>query len=318
LLLMMALVVTGCTEPPPANEATSETAEMVPVITEVSKDVAPAATATPRPLPTARPTNTPMPTPTAVPTATPSPEPTATSEPTATLESTATLEPAATLESTATPKPAMPPAPSVPQPPAVVSSSSALTVLDDVNTAPPLSVHVSANQALEGYRFRVSGTIRNDAAENYTGLGIVATFYTSDGSRYGPIKANPACLLLAPGDECPFMVEALSKDLVAVMLHPEGYPTSRGAAPLTLSGLRSYRDGVGYVHLTGRVTNANPFAVKNVTVNGALLNAAGEIVSVGMSILIDNVTANGAATFDVAVPYTPYTNYKLYVQGEPQ
>jgi len=190
--------------------------------------------------------------------------------------------------------------------------------LDDANIAPPLSVHVSANQALEGYRFRVSGTLRNDATENYAGLGVVATFYTSDGSRYGPIKAAPACLLLAPGDECPFVIEATSKDLVSVMLHPEGHPTSRGAAPLTFNVTGRYQDAVGFVHLTGQVRNPNPFAVKNVTVNGALLNAQGEIVAVGMAMIIDPIAANGSATFDVAIGYAPYANYRLYVHGEPQ
>ena len=61
----------------------------------------------------------------------------------------------------------------------------------------------------------------------YAALGVVATFFTDDGSRYGPIKANVPCLLLAPGDECPFVIEAISKNLVSVILHPEGAPTNR-------------------------------------------------------------------------------------------
>ena len=64
--------------------------------------------------------------------------------------------------------------------------------------------------------------------------------------------------------------------------------------------------------------NPNAYAVKNVTINGALLNAQGEIVSTGMAILVDSVAANGSATFDVAIKYVPYANYRLYVQGEPQ
>ena len=104
----------------------------------------------------------------------------------------------------------------MPKPPGVVASG-VLTLLDDPNIAPPLSVHVSANQALEGYRYRVSGVLRNDAVENYAALGVVATFFTDDGSRYGPIKANVPCLLLAPGDECPFVIEAISKNLVSVI-----------------------------------------------------------------------------------------------------
>jgi len=205
----------------------------------------------------------------------------------------------------------------MPKSPGVVASG-ALALLDDPNYAPPLSIHVSANQALEGHRYRVSGVLRNDAGENYAALGVVATFFTDDGSRYGPIKANVACLLLAPGEECPFVVEATSKNLVSVILHPEGAPTSRSAAPLTFAVTGRYQDVVGYVHLTGWVHNPNAYAVKNVTVNGALLNAQGEIVSTGMTILVDSIAANGSATFDVTIKYVLYASYRLYVQGEPQ
>ncbi len=309
LLLMMALVVTGC-------KSTTETlvpTEAVQATAAAPVAEAPAVTNTPRPTPTSYPTMPPMSSPT--PTFTPSPTPTA-APPTETpevAEATSTAVP-----STATPRAATGSGlPAGPKPPAVVASG-ALALLDDPNIAPPLSVHVSANQALEGYRYRVSGVLRNDAAENYASLGVVATFFTDDGSRYGPIKVNVACLLLAPGDECPFVVEATSKNLVSVILHPEGAPTDRSAAPLTVSTTGRYQDAVGYVHLTGRVRNPNAYAVKNVTVNGALLNAQGEIVSTGMTILVDSVAANGSATFDVIIKYVPYANYRLYVQGEPQ
>lgn len=316
LLLVMIVLAAGC-------RSTSETpapTEVVQATTTAPVVEAPAVTNTPRPTPTSHPTMPPMssptpispvsPTPTeAPPMETPSPQ---TAEavdapPIVTPEPTATLRAAAVGSGL----------PAIPRPPAVVASG-ALTLLDDPNVAPPLSIHVSANQALEGHRYRVSGVLRNDADENYATLGVVATFFTDDGSRYGPIKANVTCLLLAPGEECPFVVEATSKNLVSVILHPEGAPTSRGAAPLTFTVTGRYQDVVGYVHLTGRVRNANPYVVKNVTVNGALLNAQGEIVSTGMTILVDSIAANGAATFDVVVKYVPYANYRLYVHGEPQ
>ncbi len=304
LLMLIALVVTGCNKSTPVSQtpaaATQETEAAL---------AAPVATNTPRPTATSRPT---MP-----PTSTPTVTPPATSTPTASPTETPSPEPTATTEPTATPRPGSSGLPSLPKPPAVIASG-VLTLLDDANFAPPLSVHVSANQRLEGYRYRVSGVIRNDAAENYFKLGIVATFYTSGGQAYGPIKADAPCLLLAPGDECPFVVEALSKDLVSVMLHPEGAPTTRGAARLSVSVTGRYQDNVGYVHITGRVTNANAFAVKNVTVVGALLDGAGNIVNVGMTILVDSVAANASATFDLAIKYTSYANYRLYVQGEPQ
>ncbi len=307
LLLVMALVVVGCKakSTSQASTVTLQATEAAPI----SKEAA-TATHTPRPTPTSRPTMRPTSTPTATPptTSTPTPAPpteTPSPAPTATPSPTATAGPELSLMS------------SVPKPPAVLASG-VLKVLDDPTVGPPISVHVSANHALEGYRFRLSGTLRNDTAENYAALGVVATFYTSDGKRYGPIKAQSPCLLLTPGAECPFILEATAKDLVAVALHPEGAPTTRSSATLTLNGLGRYLDNVGYVHLTGRVTNPHPFAVKNVTISGVLLNGAGEIVNVGMSILVDAVAAKSSAPFDVTIKYVPYVGYRLYVQGEPQ
>lgn len=311
LLLVMVMLVTGCksTSKTPATTEAPQAIATAPVVET------PAVTNTPRPTPTSYPTMPPMSSPT--PTSTASPTPTA-------APATATPEvPDAT--STAVPEPTATPRaatvgsglPAIPRPPAVIASG-ALSLLDDPNYAPPLSIHVSANQALEGYRYRVSGTLRNDAAENYAALGVVATFFTDDGARYGPIMANVPCLLLAPGEECPFVIEATSKNLVSVILHPEGAPTDRNAAPLTVSATGRYRDVVGYVHLTGWVRNSNAYAVKNVTVNGALLNAQGEIVSTGMAVLVDSIAPNSSATFDVAIKYVPYATYRIYVQGEPQ
>jgi hypothetical protein len=312
LLLVMALIVTGCKSTP----APSEPSEAPQATATVPAVEAPAVANTPRPTPTSWPTMPPMSSPTPTSTALP-----ASSTPTA-APATATPE-FVEATSTAVPPTATPRAatgsglPPMPKPPGVVASG-VLTLLDDPNYAPPLSIHVSANQALEGYRYRISGVLRNDAAENYAALGVVATFFTDDGSRYGPIMANVPCLLLAPDDECPFVIEAISKNLVSVILHPEGAPTDRGAAPLSVSATGRYQDAVGYVHLTGWVRNPNAFAVKNVTVNGALLNAQGEIVSTGMAILVDSITANGSTTFDVAIKYVPYATYRLYIQGEPQ
>lgn len=306
--LLLMILVTGCksSEMPAPTEAVQATIA-APVVE------APVVTNTPRPTPTSYPTMPPMSSPT--PTFTPSPTPTA-GPPTETPEMPEAT-PTVTAEPTTTPRAGAVGSglPALPRPPAVIASG-VLALRDDPDVAPPLSIHVSANQALEGYRYRVSGVLRNDAGENYAALGVVATFYTPDGARYGPIKANVACLLLTPGDECPFVIEATSKNLVAVMLHPEGAPTSRVAAPLTFAVTGRYQDAVGYVHITGRVRNPNAYAVRNVTVNGALLNAQGEIVATGMTILVDSVAANGAATFDVAIKYEPYANYRLYVQGE--
>ena len=124
--------------------------------------------------------------------------------------------------------------------------------------APPLDVTVSANRELPGYNFIITGLVRNAGSENYAGLGIVATFFRADGSRHGPIKVNLQCPVLIPGDACPFAVDANAKGLTEVMLHPEGYPTTRTTAQVNISGVGRSLDGIGYVHITGNVTNPNP------------------------------------------------------------
>jgi hypothetical protein len=304
LIFAMMFVLAGCKSETPA----APTGETEAVVTQAVQDAAPVATNTPRP------TRTPRPTPALVFTPTGSPTPTATPEP-----PTATPEP--TLEPTSTPTPTKAPvsaAPIMRSAAPKVLATSAVTVLDDPNYAPPFSVHVSANYALEDYRYLVSGVIRNDSTENYVSLGIVATFFTDTERRYGPIKVNAPCLLLAPGAECPFVVEALSKSLVSVILHPEGRPTDRTSASVTVNGGGSYTDNVGFVHITGRVTNSNPYAVKNATVTGALVDGNGAIVKAGSTTVMDILEPNASVAFDIAVRYAPYTTYRLFTQAEPK
>jgi hypothetical protein len=250
---------------------------------------------------------------TPAPTDTPTPEPTATPAATATAVPTETPEP--------TPTPAATTAPAAAQPIAAAPeaiSTSALIIRDDETVAPPLDVTVSANRELPGYNFKITGLVRNAGSENYAGLGIVATFFRADGSRHGPIKVNLQCPVLVPGDACPFAVDANAKGLTEVMLHPEGYPTTRTTAQVNVSGVGRSVDGIGYVHITGNVTNPNPVPVHDVTISGVLLDQAGEIVSIGTDILIGALEAGATSRFDVVLRYAPYTQFQLFVQAEPR
>jgi hypothetical protein len=103
-----------------------------------------------------------------------------------------------------------------------------------------------------------------------------------------------------------------------VLLHPEGYPTQRGAAPVTLTSLQLARDGIGYVHIRGRVLNPNAFTVQNTTIVGALYSAAGEIVSVGSTVVLPPIPPNAWTTFDVSIQHVPYARYQLFAQAEPE
>jgi hypothetical protein len=149
-------------------------------------------------------------------------------------------------------------------------------------------------------------------------LGVIATFFRADGSRYGPIRAKIQCPILGPGDVCPFIVEATDKTLTEVMLHPEGRPTDRRQPlPVELRTTGRYVDTIGYVHITGSVYNPNPVAVQDITINGVLLDD-GQIVSMGADLLLGPLDAGASARFDVMVRYVPYSQVELYAQALPR
>ncbi|MGC9469568.1 MAG: hypothetical protein ACP5HS_13315 [Anaerolineae bacterium] len=303
--LLCSLLLAACqaqATPDPTSAPTEEPVEEVSEPT-TSPPETPEPTETLPPTPTVEPTNTPEPTVTPVPTDTP--EPTATS--------TATAEP------TETPTPVPPtPRPGAGQlPREEVVSTSALTVREDETVAPPLSVLVSANRELEGYRFKISGLLRNDAEAPYTDLGVIATFFRADGSRYGPVRADINCPILGTGEVCPFIVNVTDKGIAEVMLHPEGRPTDRRQpVPVELRKAGSTIDGIGYVHITGSVTNPNPVPVQDITINGVLLER-GEIVSIGTDLILGPIAPNASVPFEVLVRYAPYTQTQLYVQALP-
>ncbi len=236
-------------------------------------------------------------------------------------EETAAAEASAepTEAPTATRSPVQAPAIPVPatQPPAQVVSTSALVVLDDETPAPPLTVIVSTNRAFEGYRYRLSGLMRNDAQEPYAGLWMNATFFRDDGSRYGPVRVNVQCPILEPGESCPWLLEATDKGITQVMLHPDGHPVERDTVPVEVRGVRHHQDALGYVHITGTVYNPNPVTVRDDTITGVLIDGEGEIVEAGVDLLVQPIEAGASAPFDVLIRHAPYVRYELFVQALP-
>ncbi len=176
---------------------------------------------------------------------------------------------------------------------------------------------VSANRLLQGYRFKLTGLLRNDDTEPYAGLGLIATFFREDGSRFGPVRATLPCPILNPGESCPFVIEAIDKDLAEVMLHPEGYPTSREALPVSVAIQHHYVDELGYVHLNGLATNPNSVPLSSTTIVGALTDRRGEIVSVGTALVLEPIPPKGSAPFEMLIRYVPYTGYLFFTQALP-
>jgi hypothetical protein len=84
-----------------------------------------------------------------------------------------------------------------------------------------------------------------------------------------------------------------------------------------LSAVQVVDAGSNYVRIRGTATNTSPFVVKNAIVSGVLIDAGGQIVSIGSSFGLEEDIAPGASVrFDLRVAREPYTSYRLYAQAE--
>jgi hypothetical protein len=190
-----------------------------------------------------------------------------------------------------------------------------ITRLEDKDPGPPFTILVSSIRAGdEGDK--VTGTVRNDGVETYEGIGVIATFFGGTGVWLGPVDAHCPCPFLEPGAECPFSLETYPGDYVEYLLHPEGRPVKdRRPAALVLSSLSLSNDGVGNVRITGAAVNENPFTVRNATIAGALIDARGQIMSLGSTLVPGEIMPGASVPFDLRIKYEPYSHYRLYVQA---
>lgn len=194
---------------------------------------------------------------------------------------------------------------------------SALERWPDDDPGPPFAISVSANRAGPQSTHLVSGLVRNDGDQTFAAIGVVATFYSEDGFQYGPIDTRCPCTLLAPGESCPFIVQAAMRKPIAFVLHPEGRPTGHESAPLKVSELRLIADGLNSVRITGVATNDLPFKIKNPVLTGVLVDRAGQIVSLGYRYVIaQGIEPGSSLRFDVRVSDAPHTDYRVYAQAE--
>jgi hypothetical protein len=211
--------------------------------------------------------------------------------------------------------------------------------LPDTAPGPPFTIQISANRATQdplvekSKQYLVTGLVRNDGDRTYDVSTIDVTFYDASGFRgtfrkyplvsggewlwHGKTEAEFPCLLLAPGEVCPFLVEITAQDMASFLIHPNGTAVERESVRLEPGGVQIVEDGTGYVRITGKATNANPFKVKNVTVSGVLLDAKDEIISLGSTyVLQENIGPGASVSFDLRVKKRPYARYRLYAQAE--
>jgi hypothetical protein len=280
------------------------------------------------------------PTPTAVPentaTPTPSSEPTeAESTPSAAGETTATPEPTPVQASSRqAAAPTATPVPSTPVP--------ALTQMEDTNPGPPFTIEISSNTAIQdplveaSQQYRIMGLVRNDSDQYYAVSAIHATFYDADGFRgiftpairdgklvggewdwHAEPDAEFAALLLAPGEVWPFSIKLTAQNMASFLIHPDAAPTGRESTAVDLSNTKIVQTGTDFVRVTGTATNNSIYKVKNVTVAGTLLNANGQIVSVGSTYVLQQDIEPGASVdFDLRIEKAAFASYQLYAQAE--
>jgi len=272
--------------------------------------------------------------------------PLSTMAPTRTPAATAAATATQVVPSVETPAEAPTPPPVQATSPSASSAPTGSTVelarIEDTDPGPPFTILVSTIRIEEDGKYKVTGTVRNDGSEIYGGTGVIATFYEEekpcyerkvsgppgkgqpsdetvtvcDPNWFGPVKVYAACTLLEPGAECPFSLEIYARDYVAYHLHPEGTPVEyRQPASLVLSGVNVSNDGIGNVRITGTATNENAFAVRDVNIAGTLLDAGGQIVSLGSTRVLGNIEPGASAAFDLRIEYKPYAHYELFVQG---
>ena len=230
---------------------------------------------------------------------------------------------------------------SLPDVPVAATPAGALTWLPDADPGPPFSVEVGLNRATQdplveqSQNYEVTGLVRNDGEQTYAVSAIHVTFYDASGFRgvfqkapgrgqtggewiwHGKTEADFGCLLLAPGEACPFSVEITGQDMASFLIHPDAVATDRQSVPVSIGDVVVREDGTGFVRITGTATNGSPFKVKQVTVSGVLLDRSDQIVSVGWTYVLGEETEPGESVpFDLRVEKEPYTSYQLYAQAE--
>jgi hypothetical protein len=221
------------------------------------------------------------------------------------------------------------------------TSAPALQQMQDTDPGPPFSVEISASTAVQdplveqSRKYKITGIVRNDGDQTYAVSALYVTFFDAEGFRgsfyrfpgrgrtggewiwHGQTEADLPCLLLAPGEECPFVVEITAQNMASFLIHPDAVATDRTSAPVELGGIVLVDEGLDYVRVTGTATNGNSFKVKNIVVSGTLLDTNGQIVSVGSSYVIqDDIEPGASVWFDLRIEKEPYVTYRLYGQSE--
>jgi hypothetical protein len=99
-------------------------------------------------------------------------------------------------------------------------------------------------------------------------------------------------------------------------IHPNGQPVEYSQpAAIVLSDVTLSNDGVGNVRITGTASNENVFTVESATIVGSLLDADGQVMSAGSTLVLGTIAPGASVAFDLRIEYQPYSHYQLYAQA---
>ncbi len=227
---------------------------------------------------------------------------------------------------------------------AQVVSLPVLEQIQDTDPGPPFSVEITTNYAVpnpdleQGWIYTVGGFIRNDSNQTYSLSAVHVTFFDVDGFKgafypfpssgggrsqsgewitHGRMEADFACLVLAPGQTCPFIVEIAAHDMGSFLVHPDAVLLEwHEAASAELNSISLTENDTAYVQINGTVHNANAYAIKNVMVTGVLSDDMGQWVSYGTATILESIEPGADVDFEVWVEKVPYVDYTLYVAAE--
>ncbi|MBN1249063.1 MAG: hypothetical protein JXC32_15500 [Anaerolineae bacterium] len=221
---------------------------------------------------------------------------------------------------------------------AAPAATPALVQVPDTNPGPPFSVEISLNRAepsplLDGLTiYKVSGLLTNDGDEVYAVNTVHFTFYDADGFRgafyqfarrrygewipHGAMAADFDCMLLAPGESCPFTAEIAAYNMGSFYVHADAVVAEwREPAPVEVAGSKLIDQGSS-VRITGTIVNNNTYAIKNVVICGALVDANGQITSIGSDYTVQSIAPGASVTFDAPIPADDYVTYQVFAQAE--
>ena len=222
--------------------------------------------------------------------------------------------------------------------PVASAPAAALVQVPDANPGPPFSVAISLNRAqpsplLDGVTiYKVTGLLRNEGDQVYAVNRVNFTFYDADGFRgafyrfekrrygewieHGALEADFDCMLLAPGEACPFTAEIAAYNMSSFYVHADAVVAEwREPAPVEAQNTNLVDQGSS-VRISGMIVNPNTYAIKNVVVNGVLVDGNGQITSMGSAYYVQSIAPGASVAFNVLIPADDHVTYQVYVQAE--